>query len=794
MKRAEVSILLAGVLFALIQFSGCAQKPPTFNEVQILAPKGTQTIAQSQSVTIQANVLNDPNAGGVAFNFSSLPGFGTLNQTSATTATYAAPNAVATATTVKIIVSSIDFPKQFATVTINVVPPPTITTTSLSTATLNAAYNATVTATGGLLPLSWSISSGALPTGLSLAPSATDTVQITGKPTVAGTYPFTITVTDAAGFSNSEQFMLAVSSLAITTTSPLTPASTTTAYSVTFAATGGATPYTWTVASGSTLPAGLTLAPITGVLSGTPTTAGTYTFGITVTDSSTPPVSVTATFTLAVSGAQNLAGLNGSYAFEFSGYNSTGFVAFAGTFTANGTGGITGGEEDYNSISGMDVTYTNLVGTYTLGIDGRGTFTFTGSTPAQPAPQYTYAFSIDATGNGRFIEFDTTGTRGSGRIALQTVTACIVSSTVASTYGGDFAFGGAGFAGQSAANGTGPLAFAGRFTATTPIAPGTTGSLSFGEMDTNTPGLVTIDDTSVSGTYVSGPDSSHCTLALSSVGLANQNYSIYPISGGEAFLIETDTASGISTTPYLAVGEMVQQIGQPFVTQGVLSGTMVGGLSGQLISAGTYLPEVQVVELSATSGTPSMAVLQTDNQAGTIFGTNGTPVADAYTSDSLGRVQGSVEFNSTFLPILYLINTNQAFCVSIVQNAPTFGYFAPQSAGPFTAETIKSTSLVDGASAPAVSADRDLSGFLSFDGISAVGGTQDQSTTSGNSSGASTGTYVLNATGNTDGSGTMTLSTPTGFTGYFFIVSPANVVMITTTPGDLNPVLIIIGH
>ncbi len=794
MKRAEVSILLAGVLFALIQFSGCAQKPPTFNEVQILAPKGAQTIAQNQSVMIQANVLNDPAAGGVTFTFSTLPGFGTLHRTSTTTATYTAPNAVTTATTVKIIVSSVDFPKQFATVTINVVPPPTITTTSLSTAPLNAAYSATVTATGGLLPLSWSITSGALPTGLSLAPSTSDTVQITGKPTVAGTYTFTITVTDAAGFSNSEQFMLAVSSLAITTTSPLTPASTTAAYTVTFAATGGTTPYTWSVASGSSLPAGLTLAPATGVLSGTPTTAGTYNFGITATDSSTPPVPVTANFTLVVSGAQNLAGLNGSYAFAFSGYNSTGFVAFAGTFTANGTGGITAGEEDYNSISGTDVTYTNLVGSYTLGSDGRGTFTFTGSTPAQPIPQFTYAFSIDATGNGRFIEFDTTGTRGSGRIALQTVTTCMVSSTVASTYTGDFAFGGAGFAGPSATNGTGPLAFAGRFTATPPIAGGTVGSLSFGEMDTNTPGLVTIDDTSVSGTYVSGPDSTHCTLALSSVGLASQNYSVYPISGSDAFLIETDTASGATTTPYLVAGEMVQQIGQPFVTQGVLSGTMVGGLSGQLISAGTYLPEVQVVELSATSGTSSMAVLQTDNQAGTIFGTNGTPTADPYTSDSLGRVQGSTEFNSTFEPVLYLINTDQAFCVSIVQNAPTFGYFAPQSTGPFSAETIESTSLVDGSSAPAVSADRDLSGFLSFDGVSAVGGTQDQSTTSGNTSAASTGTYVLNATGDTDGSGTMTLSTPTGFTGYFFIVSPTNVVMITTTTGDVNPVLIIIGH
>jgi hypothetical protein len=153
-----------------------------------------------------------------------------------------------------------------------------------------------------------------------------------------------------------------------------------------------------------------------------------------------------------------------------------------------------------------------------------------------------------------------------------------------------------------------------------------------------------------------------------------------------------------------------------------------------------------------------------------------------------------VEFNSTFSPVLYLINTDQAFCVSIVQNAPTFGYFAPQSAGPFTAETIQSTSLVDGTSSPAVSADRDLSGFLSFDGVSLVGGTQDQSTTSTNSSAASTGTYLLTTTGSTDGSGTMTLSTPTGFTGYFFIVSPTNVVMITTTPGDVDPVLIIIGH
>jgi hypothetical protein len=786
MKRAEVSILLAGVLFALIQFSGCAQKPPTFNEVQILAPKGTQTVAQSQSVMIQANVLNDPNAGGVAFNFSSLPGFGALTQTSTTTATYTAPNAVTAATTVKIIVSSIDFQKQFATVTINVVPPPTITTTSLSTATLNAAYSATVTATGGLLPVSWAITSGALPTGLSLAPSTTDTVQITGKPTVAGTYTFTITVTDAAGFSSSEQFMLAVSSLSITTTSPLTPASTTTAYSVTFAATGGSMPYSWSVASGSSLPAGLTLAPATGVLSGTPTTAGTYTFGITVTDNSSPPVSVTATFTLVVSGAQNLTGLNGSYAFEFSGYNSAGFVAFAGTFTANGTGGITAGEEDYNSIGATPITYTNLVGTYTLGSDGRGTFTFSGSTPAQPTPQFTYAFSIDATGNGRFIEFDASGTSGSGRIALQTLSTCVVGTTT--TYIGSFAFGGSGFAGPATA-GSGPIAFAGAFTAVPPIAPSTQGSIGQAEFDTNVPNQTQAFDPSLSGLYQSGPDATHCTMSLTSANLASQTYSVYPVSASEAFLVETDTVS--PSTPYLAAGGMIQQAvpGGTFPLANVLSQNIAGGLSGQILSGDIYSPDVSVIQISPLASN-SVQFLIEDNQAGNVSNWT-SPFTVTYTADSLGRVL--VNLPNPFEPILYLVSSSEAFFVGTLNGGPTFGHFEAQSGSPYTAQLMANT-FVEGTSAPAASGDIDLSGFLTLSDTFGVTGTQDVSTATTNTSAQTvTGTYALTNTGATDGSGTMTFTSPV-FTGDFFIVTPSKIVMITTTAGDVNPVLIIIGH
>ncbi len=72
------------------------------------------------------------------------------------------------------------------------------------------------------------------------------------------------------------------SSCSITTTS--LPAGTVgTAYSTTMAASGGTTPYTWSVASG--LPAGLTINSTTGIISGTPTTAQTAGFTVQAIDS-----------------------------------------------------------------------------------------------------------------------------------------------------------------------------------------------------------------------------------------------------------------------------------------------------------------------------------------------------------------------------------------------------------------------------------------------------------------------------------------------------------------------------
>jgi hypothetical protein len=73
--------------------------------------------------------------------------------------------------------------------------PLSVTTTSLPGGTVGTAYTATLQATGGTLPYSWSVTSGALPAGLSLNAA---TGAITGTPTTAATANFTVQVQDSA--------------------------------------------------------------------------------------------------------------------------------------------------------------------------------------------------------------------------------------------------------------------------------------------------------------------------------------------------------------------------------------------------------------------------------------------------------------------------------------------------------------------------------------------------------------------------------------------------------------------
>lgn len=86
--------------------------------------------------------------------------------------------------------------------------PPSITTTSVPNDTVNVTYpSTTLAASGGTPPYTWSVTSGSLPTGLSLGSSSG---TISGTPTVVNTYNFTVQVTDSASLTGSKSFTITI--------------------------------------------------------------------------------------------------------------------------------------------------------------------------------------------------------------------------------------------------------------------------------------------------------------------------------------------------------------------------------------------------------------------------------------------------------------------------------------------------------------------------------------------------------------------------------------------------------
>jgi hypothetical protein len=163
----------------------------------------------------------------------------------------------------------------------------TLSPPTLPNGTVAVAYAQTIAGSGGTAPYTFTVNSGALPTGLVLSPTGV----LTGTPTSAGTFNFTIRGTDAQGCFAQVAYTIVIAASpappagcpAIGFTPATIPNGTTgVPYTQTFTGSGGTAPYSFGVTAG-TLPPGLLLTAA-GVLSGTPTTAGASTFTIRATD------------------------------------------------------------------------------------------------------------------------------------------------------------------------------------------------------------------------------------------------------------------------------------------------------------------------------------------------------------------------------------------------------------------------------------------------------------------------------------------------------------------------------
>ncbi len=138
--------------------------------------------------------------------------------------------------------------------------PLSITGPSVMSAVKGASFTGAMTATGGTPSYSWQVASGTLPPGISLNPA---TGVLAGIPTASGTFLTTIQVTDSRSQTAQKQVTLTVTESAVPpveiATATLPGATKGVAFSQQLSATGGRSPYTWTLTAGA-LPGGLTLA------------------------------------------------------------------------------------------------------------------------------------------------------------------------------------------------------------------------------------------------------------------------------------------------------------------------------------------------------------------------------------------------------------------------------------------------------------------------------------------------------------------------------------------------------
>jgi hypothetical protein len=154
--------------------------------------------------------------------------------------------------------------------------PPLEISGSLPPGVVGTAYTASFAASGGTPDYQFSLAGGSLPAGLTLAANG----LLTGTPTQAGQFRFTVQVTDAAGLKVSKEFFLTIVAPPLHLTGSIGNLTLGAAVNVTFGATGGVPPYNFSAVG--ILPSGTVFS--NGTISGTPNSLGTFSFTISVMD------------------------------------------------------------------------------------------------------------------------------------------------------------------------------------------------------------------------------------------------------------------------------------------------------------------------------------------------------------------------------------------------------------------------------------------------------------------------------------------------------------------------------
>jgi hypothetical protein len=325
--------------------------------------------------------------------------------------------------------------------------------------TVGTPYSYSFTATGGKTPYAWNVASGQLPAGLKLNSS---NGAVTGTPTTAATANFTISVKDASATTAMQAVSIAVAAQAPPVFSNSTPPGGVVgaAYSFMFAATGGKTPYSWTVVQGSgNLPTGTALNSSTGVLSGTPTAAGTFNFTVQVKDANA--TAATQAYSIAIAQGPPPTITNGNppsgvvgtaYMFTFAATGGKapyawGVVVGSGNLPAglalnSATGVLSGTPTAPPATANFTIQVTDGNGqsathAYSLVIAAAPSPTITNGNPPDGTAGTAYTFSFTAAGGAQPYSWNVTSGQLPAGLTLKVVTG-VLSGTPTSS--GTFTF------------------------------------------------------------------------------------------------------------------------------------------------------------------------------------------------------------------------------------------------------------------------------------------------------------------------------------------------------------------
>ena len=654
---------------------------------------------------------------------------------------------------------------QSATLSVQMILPTsfTILTTSLPSTTLGVSYNQQLYVTGGTPPYSYSISAGSLPPGLSLptAPSA----AITGTSTTAGTYNFTLKVTDFAIPPDVTTANLSITVLPPVriTTSSLPNGTVGMAYLETIQATGGQPPYSFNILSGGS-PFNMNSV---GAFGGVPSLTGTYPLTFQATDANGASGTAALTLNITAENCPNNGNFQGNYAFLFNGsyvagVNSSTSGQFIGSFVADGNGNLTQGYVDTGEITNVGVT-----GTYCIGSGNLGTLAIT--TPSVPIPS-PYLIQLDSAGNASATDFmdhyfDGLLPLASGTILKQDPTAFSTSKIV-----GDFAF---TFLGNTF-NQPQPQIQAGTLSADG------AGNLT-GEFDVNSVGAVSNSTFTASNLAIA--TFGRGTVTLTEPSGATVSVIFYVVNSSQLFALAEPPVTNLPV--YIMTGPVVQSTGGPY-TNSSLSGTSVIEQQSSVNSLNSGNNFVAQVGLISWDGAGNFTFTADQNQNGTL---SAPTYSGTYSVSSDGRVTLAVS-GQTSTPILYLSAPNQGFVMG-TDTGTSFGQILSQSGSPFGSASFSGTYLglnfpeLDNLSPPPCGGAALELDNLVADGTGNLTGTSYQNTFFCFASWIPlTETYTVSSSGR----GVVTQNG--GTNNIFYVVSPTQVISMPATAAYPNVIML----